>query len=183
MNPQLHEKARRIRLLVLDVDGVLTDGKLYFGNNGEEFKTFCTLDGHGVKLLQKSGVRVGIITGRRSDLVARRAGDLGISLLIQGREDKWTALQEALADREIFEQPVRPEDIAFMGDDWPDLSVMSRVGLALTVPGAHPEVRDRAHWESSYPAGGGAVRQACDLIMQAQGSYAAALSHYLPAGD
>lgn len=179
MNPQLQERARRIQLLVLDVDGVLTDGKLYFSNTGDELKTFCTLDGHGVKLLQRSGVRVGIITGRTSNLVARRAHDLGITLLIQGREDKWTALEEALQNKAIFDHPVEPDAIAFMGDDWPDLTVMSRVGLALTVLNAHPSVAERAHWQSSLCGGEGAVREACDLIMHAQGTFAPALARYI----
>lgn len=179
MNPQLQERASRIQLLMLDVDGVLTDGKLYFSNSGDELKTFCTLDGHGIKLLQKTGVRVGIITGRTSNLVARRAHDLGITLLIQGREDKWTALEEALQDKALFEQPIAPEAIAFMGDDWPDLTVMSRVGLALTVSNAHVSVAERSHWQSSLRGGEGAVREACDLIMQAQGTFAAALARYI----
>ncbi|HTF85610.1 MAG TPA: HAD family hydrolase [Cellvibrio sp.] len=174
MTPDLLERARRIKLLILDVDGVLTDGKLYFSNTGDELKTFCTLDGHGIKLLQGSGVKVAIITGRTSALVAKRAKDLGIELLIQGREDKWVALQENL------DNSISLEEIAFMGDDWPDLSVMSRVGLALTVPNAHISVLDRAHWQSKFHGGQGAVREACDLIMQAQGTFDAALAHYLP---
>lgn len=181
MNPQLQERARRIQLLMLDVDGVLTDGKLYFSNSGDELKTFCTLDGHGIKLLQKTGVKVGIITGRTSELVSKRARDLGITLLIQGREDKWTALNEALNDAQIFDHPVPADAIAFMGDDWPDLTVMCRVGLALTVANAHPSVAERAHWQSGLRGGEGAVREACDLIMQAQDSFAPALARYLSA--
>lgn len=178
MTPEIQERARRIKLLMLDVDGVLTDGRLYFSNSGDELKTFSTLDGHGIKLLQRSGIKVGIITGRKSELVAKRARELGIELLIQGREDKWTALQEILAI-EHFER----EEIAFMGDDWPDLAVMSRVGLALTVSHAHPSVVERAHWQSQFRGGEGAVREACELIMHAQGTFAAALAHYLPAKD
>lgn len=174
MTLDVQARARRIQLLILDVDGVLTDGKLYFGNNGEELKSFSTLDGHGVKLLQKSGVKVGIISGRKSDLVTRRARDLGIEIVIQGREDKWTALQEILAHDNITH-----ENIAFMGDDWPDLTVMSRVGLALTVANAHISVIERAHWQSRFRGGEGAVREACDMIMQAQGSFDAALAPYI----
>lgn len=174
MNPELRERAARIKLLLLDVDGVLTDGKLYFGNSGEEFKTFNTLDGHGIKLLQKTGVQVGIITGRTSNLVARRAKDLGIEILVQGREDKWDALQEILQDH-----PVPLEEIAFIGDDWPDLGVMTRVGLALTVANAHFSVAARAHWQSKERGGEGAVRSACDLIMQAQGTFDQTLAQYL----
>lgn len=174
MNPELRERAARIKLLLLDVDGVLTDGKLYFGNSGEEFKTFNTLDGHGIKLLQKTGVKVGIITGRTSNLVARRAKDLGIEILVQGREDKWDALQEILR-----EHPVALEEIAFIGDDWPDLGIMTRVGLALTVANAHFSVAARSHWQSKERGGEGAVRSACDLIMQAQGTFEKALAEYL----
>lgn len=175
MDPNLQARARQIQLLLLDVDGVLTDGRLYFNNSGDEFKAFSTLDGQGIKLLQSSGVRVGIITGRQSQLVARRAEDLGVTLLIQGREDKWQALNELLQ-----EQPVPLEDIAFMGDDWPDLGVMSRVGLALTVANAHPSVAQRAHWQSQLKGGEGAVREACDLLLQAQGHFEPLLASYLP---
>jgi 3-deoxy-D-manno-octulosonate 8-phosphate phosphatase (KDO 8-P phosphatase) len=183
MNPQLQERAQRIELLLLDVDGVLTDGKLYFSNTGDELKTFSTLDGHGIKLLQGSGVKVGIISGRRSELVKKRARDLGITLVILGREDKWAALQEALSDTTHFPQPPAPEAIAFMGDDWPDLTVMCRVGLALTVPNAHISVAERAHWQSHARGGEGAVREACDLIMHAQGTFTAALARYIAAAD
>lgn len=174
MNPELHNRITRIKLLLLDVDGVLTDGRLYFNNQGDEYKAFNTLDGHGIKMLQKSGVKVGIITGRTSELVARRARDLGISILVQGREDKWDALQEILR-----EQPFSLDEIAFMGDDWPDLAVMTRVGLALCVANAHPAIVERSHWQSQQKGGEGAVRAACDLLMQTQGTYAAALQHYL----
>lgn len=174
MNLDVNARAAQIKLLLLDVDGVLTDGRLYFGNNGEEFKSFSTLDGQGIKALQKTGVKVGIITGRTSNLVARRAGDLGINILIQGREDKWDALQEILQNH-----PVALNEIAFMGDDWPDLSVMTRVGLALTVANAHASVASRAHWQSNERGGEGAVRAACDLIMQAQNTFDSALAPYL----
>lgn len=178
MNPQpsleFVAKLRNVRLLLLDVDGVLTDGKLYFSEDGRETKAFNTLDGHGIKMLRRSGVEVGFITGRTSQLVARRAKDLGITLLMQGREDKFSALQELLQ-----EFPFELEHIAFMGDDYPDLSVMTRVGLALTVPNAAAAVRERAHWESSAKGGEGAVREVCDLIMQAQGSFSAALAPYI----
>lgn len=171
---QLQERLRHIKLLLLDVDGVLTDGHLYFSNQGDEFKAFSTLDGHGIKMLQKSGVRVGIITGRTSNLVAKRAADLGITLLVQGREDKWDALQEIRQDH-----PFALEQIAFMGDDWPDLTVMSRVGLALAPTNAHFSVAERAHWISQFAGGKGAVREACDIIMLAQGTFDNVLKPYL----
>lgn len=173
-SPEFVAKLLNIRLLLLDVDGVLTDGKLYFSEDGRETKAFNTLDGHGIKMLRKSGVEVGIITGRSSQLVARRAKDLGISLLIQGREDKFSAMMELLEDF-----PCELECIAFMGDDYPDLSVMTRVGLAFTVPNAAPAVRERAHWQSAAKGGEGAVREACDLIMHAQGTFHTALAPYI----
>lgn len=167
-------RCRSIRLLLLDVDGVLTDGRLYYASGDSEIKAFNTLDGHGIKMLQASGVVVGIITGRSSEQVQRRAQGLGIQLLMQGREDKGNALLELLQNT-----PFKREEIAFMGDDWPDLLVMRQVGLALTVPDAHDEVVRHAHWQSRRKGGEGAVREACDLLMQAQGSYESALAKYL----
>lgn len=171
---ELKNKAANIRMLLLDVDGILTDGKLYFNNEAIESKTFNTLDGHGIKMLQASGVKVGIITGRTSKLVEKRASDLGIEILVQGREDKYTALQEILEN-----EPIELEQIAFMGDDYPDLTVMTRAGLSLTVPNAHMEVIKRSHWQSQSTGGNGAVREACDLIMKAQDTYNTALDKYI----
>jgi 3-deoxy-D-manno-octulosonate 8-phosphate phosphatase (KDO 8-P phosphatase) len=174
MDAHLQARAQQVHLLLLDVDGVLTDGRLYFNNSGEEFKAFSTLDGHGIKLLQSAGVKVGIITGRQSQLVARRARELGVELLVQGREDKWQALEEILQAN-----PVALENIAFMGDDWPDLTIMTRVGLALTVANAHLSVAERAHWQSAFKGGEGAVREACDMILKAQGHFDHLLASYL----
>ena len=171
---EIIEKAKKIRLLLLDVDGVLTDGKLYFNNDGQEMKAFNTLDGHGIKVLRKSGVEVGIITGRESALVSRRANDLGIKLIRQGREDKFDALQEILK-----EFPCELEHIAYIGDDYPDLLVMTKVGLALTVNNAVSAVAERAHWRSERRGGDGAVRDACDFIMRAQNTFDQTLSQYL----
>lgn len=171
---QILKTAQAIKLLLLDVDGVLTDGKLYFDNSGNELKAFHTQDGHGIKLLQKTGVLVGIITGRTSQLVERRARDLGVEILIQGREDKFAALQEILQTHAI---PM--EHIAFMGDDHPDLTCMVKVGLAMTTANANPDVIAHAHWQSSRNGGEGAVREACDFLMKAQGTHQALLNHYL----
>lgn len=175
MATSLNERAQRIELLLLDVDGVLTDGRLYFSETGNELKAFSTLDGLGIKLLRRCGVKVGIISGRRTDLVARRARDLGLDLVIQGREDKW----QALADWRR-ENPVALDRIAFMGDDWPDLTIMTRVGLALTVANAHTSVIERAHWQSHRCGGDGAVREACDLLLKARGDFDRLLNEYLP---
>ncbi|WP_444907488.1 KdsC family phosphatase [Microbulbifer sp. SSSA008] len=170
----LNDSLRNVRWLVLDVDGVLTDGKLYFDNSGNELKTFHTLDGHGIKMLQNSGVRVAIITGRRSNVVERRAHDLGINKLIQGREDKFAALQELLS-----EESCRLEDIAYVGDDYPDLLVMTKVGCPIAPPNAAPPVRERALWITEARGGEGAVREVCDRIMIAQGTFDAALAPYI----
>ncbi len=170
----LKSALQKVRWLVLDVDGVLTDGKLYFDNNGNELKTFNTLDGHGIKMLQSSGVRVAIITGRRSSVVERRAHDLGITKLIQGREDKFSALQELLVD-----ESCRLEDIAYIGDDYPDLLVMTRIGCPIAPPNAAPPVRERALWITHARGGEGAVREACDRIMQVQGTFDSALAPYI----
>lgn len=176
IDTEVLERAKKIKLLALDVDGVLTDGRIFFLNSGEEIKAFSTLDGQGIKMLRKSGVEVAIITGRESQLVEKRARDLGIRFLIQGREDKLTALNELLE-----EFPCELEAIAFLGDDYPDLAIMTQVGLSLTVPNAHEELLSRSHWQTRRKGGEGAVRDACDLIMKAQNTYADALSPYLNA--
>ncbi|WP_305075904.1 HAD family hydrolase [Microbulbifer sp. ALW1] len=170
----MHHKLSRVRHLILDVDGVLTDGRLYFDNHGNELKTFHTLDGHGIKMLQQSGVAVAIITGRRSSLVEKRAHDLGITRLIQGREDKFRAFQELFAN-EAFDL----EQIAYVGDDYPDLQLMTRVGCPIAVPNAAQPVLDRALFVTQRSGGAGAVREVCDRIMQAQGTFDAALAPYL----
>ena len=136
----LTQRAKAIRLAIFDVDGVLTDGRLYFMPDGTEFKSFNTLDGHGIKMLMASGVETAIISGRKSPLVERRAANLGIKHLIQGREDKLTALNEL---RQII--PVEMHEIAHLGDDLPDLPVMRRVGLGMAVASADAFVREHAH--------------------------------------
>lgn len=169
------ERAKHIKMLVLDVDGVLSDGRITFSASGEESKSFNTLDGQGIRLLQKGGVEVAIITGRKSAIVERRCAELGITLLAQGREDKFVALQELLA---TLEQPPQLHEIAHMGDDLPDLLVMQKVGLALTVADGHHEVAARAHWSSKRLGGTGAVREACDALLVAQGQYDNVVGYY-----
>lgn len=156
-------KAAGIRLLALDVDGVMTDGRLYFSAQGDELKAFNILDGHGIKQLRKSGVEVAIITGRTSPLTARRARDLGIQLLQQGREDKEAALRELLDELAL---PV--DSAAYMGDDLPDLGAIMHAGLGITVPNGHWYVREQADYCTEAGGGEGAVREICDLILQAQ---------------
>ena len=167
-------RARRIRLMVFDVDGVLTDGSLHFGADGEMIKTFNVLDGHGIKLLQQSGVTTAIISARQSALVARRAADLGITHVQQGVHDKLSGYQALLA-----ECGVEAEASGFIGDDVIDLPVLTRVGFAASVPNGHPEVRSRVHYVTTAGGGRGAVRELCDFILRAQGNYEAALAPYL----
>jgi 3-deoxy-D-manno-octulosonate 8-phosphate phosphatase (KDO 8-P phosphatase) len=174
LSVRITEKARQIRLLALDVDGVLTDGRLYFTEDGQEIKTFDTQDGHGIKLLQNAGVACAIITGRTTNLVERRARNLGITLLLQGREDKLVALRELSVQLAI---PL--EEMAYVGDDWPDLPAIRAAGLGVAVANAHREVRRYADFVSLASGGRGAVREVCDLILEAQGRYDEALAPYL----
>ena len=157
--------ASLIKVLALDVDGVLTDGAIYYGNSGEELKAFNIKDGLGIKLLQKAGVEVAIITGRQSDIVQRRATELGIDAVIQGREDKLTALEELAQDLGI-----NLSECAYMGDDLPDLSAITAAGLGMTVADACATVVVAADWQSAFPGGGGAVREACEFLLTARGS-------------
>jgi 3-deoxy-D-manno-octulosonate 8-phosphate phosphatase (KDO 8-P phosphatase) len=163
-DPLLLERAARVRALVLDVDGVLTDGKLYFDNRGNEMKAFSTRDGLGLRALQSQGTLLALITGRRSEIVAHRAANLGIEHVYQGRSDKLNAFCELLAATGID-----PQEACYAGDDWVDLPVLDRVGLAVTVADADAVVKQRVHWITSRPGGHGAVREICDLILAARG--------------
>ena len=156
--------AQKIRLVLLDVDGVLTDGKLHYGNSGEELKAFDIQDGLGIKLLQQAGIKVGIITGRSSTLLERRAKELSIDPLVQGREDKLTALNELLETMDIS-----LDEIAFMGDDLPDLAVIRRVGLGITPANGNIQLVNQALWQTVKVGGNGAVREVAELILEAQG--------------
>ena len=167
------EAAKNIKLVLLDVDGVLTDGRLYYGNSGEELKAFDIQDGLGIKLLQKGGVKVGIITGRRSALLQRRAEELAISPLVQGREDKWLALNEMMEDL-----GVSLEEIAFVGDDLPDLAVIKRVGLGITPANGSHIVASQADWQTKNSGGDGAVREVAELILSAQDKLESILAAY-----
>jgi len=158
--------AQSIKLLLLDVDGVLTDGKIYFTNSGDEFKSFSTLDGHGIKMAMQAGIDVGIITGRKSDIVAKRAADLGIKILVQGREDKARALDEILTD-----YPRSFADICFVGDDFPDLQVMKKIGLSFSVANGHDDVKSEADAITQKLGGAGAVREVTDYLLKAQDKY------------
>lgn len=168
------DKARSIRLLALDVDGVLTDGSLYFHADGSESKTFNSLDGHGIKMLQASGVEVAIITGRRSKMVEQRAKALGIKTLFQGREDKLVALRSIQEEKHLDWA-----QIAYCGDDLPDLAAIRMAGLGITVPNAPAYMVQHADMCTNREGGQGAVREICDFIMQAQGTLQDAIDHYL----
>lgn len=170
----VYERARAVRLAIFDVDGVLTDGHLHYTGGGEAVKVFDVRDGLGMKMLQESGVELAIITSRKSRAVARRAADLGIEHIFQGVEEK-LATFEALSTR----LALQPDQCAFMGDDWVDLPVLTRCGLAISVPEAPAVVKSRVHYVTTAGGGEGAVREACELIMQAQGTFDARLARFL----
>jgi 3-deoxy-D-manno-octulosonate 8-phosphate phosphatase (KDO 8-P phosphatase) len=174
VNQMLAQRIQAIRLIALDVDGILTDGGLYLTDSGEEFKRFNSLDGHGLKMLKASGVELAIITGRTSRCVEIRAKNLGITRLYQGVENKWGAMQALLKELNLD-----PAAAAFMGDDVVDLPVMRRVGLSITVPNSPQLVRDHAHYLTQRDGGHGAVRETCELIMSAQGTLDNQLAPYL----
>jgi len=167
------QRAARVRLLALDVDGVLTDGLLYYTDAGDELKAFNIRDGLGIKLLQRAGVRVAIITGRSSGGVARRAAELGIEDVVQGREDKRTALEELCRHKGLTLQ-----DCAYMGDDLPDLAAITAAGLGMAVADACAVVREAADWVSESVGGRGAVRDACEFILAARGDLLPAQSGF-----
>ncbi len=166
-------RAKQIKLLLLDVDGILTDGSLVFTASGEEAKTFNSQDGLGIRLVQKAGVEVGIITARQSEAVRHRARNLGLKHVYQGMSNKIEAFEQILTDLNLA-----PEQVAYMGDDWLDLPLLIRVGLAATVADGVREVKAVAHYICANPGGRGAVREVCELIIEAQGKFAELLLEY-----
>ncbi len=164
---------KRIRLLLLDVDGVMTDGRIIFDNAGGETKAFDVKDGHGLKLVQRAGIQVGIITGRQSNIVARRAADLGIELVFQGAKDKCLPFQEILQKLALT-----PGEVAYVGDDIVDIPVMRQVGFAATVADAIDEVKPYAHMVTKRRGGRGAVREICDFILKESGRWPAVTQRY-----
>ncbi|ATM94303.1 3-deoxy-D-manno-octulosonate 8-phosphate phosphatase [Yersinia frederiksenii] len=157
-------RAANIRLLICDVDGVMSDGLIYMGNQGEELKAFNVRDGYGIRCLITSGIEVAIITGRRAKLVEDRANTLGITHLYQGQSDKLVAYNELLTALKC-----QPEQVAYIGDDLIDWPVMAQVGLSVAVADAHPLLIPKAHYVTHINGGRGAVREICDLILLAQG--------------
>jgi 3-deoxy-D-manno-octulosonate 8-phosphate phosphatase (KDO 8-P phosphatase) len=172
--PALLLKAQGIRAAIFDVDGVLTDGRLYIGAEGETLKAFASLDGHGLKLLQRGGIEPIIITGRDSAAARRRLADLGLAHCAFGVSDK-LAVAEAL----LAKLGLAWDAIAAMGDDWPDLPLLARAAFACAPPQAHAEVRARSHHITSAAAGFGAARECCDLLLCAAGRYAGLLAEQL----
>jgi len=170
----LLEKAKNIKLVIFDIDGVMTDGSLFFDNSGEEYKAFNSLDGHGLRMLQECGVNVAVITGRKSELVKHRMNDLGVTLLYQGYRDKTPAF-EALRK----EVNLSLDQITYVGDDVVDLPIMSRLDFAIAVQNAHPFVKQHAHWITDRSGGHGAARDVCEFILEAKGLLNDKLHSYL----
>ncbi len=168
------QRASRVRLMLFDVDGVLTDGKLWYGASGETLKAFSALDGHGIKLLLQSGTAVGLLSGRDSPAVAVRAAELGIPHLLQGVDDKLAAFDALSAKLGI-----QADETGFMGDELIDLPVLRRCGFACAPTGAPELVRNHVHYVAHAPAGGGAAREVCEFLMGAQGRLQSALARYL----
>jgi 3-deoxy-D-manno-octulosonate 8-phosphate phosphatase (KDO 8-P phosphatase) len=168
------EKAARIKLVIFDVDGVLTDGRLFYGDDGQEYKAFHSRDGHGMKMLQKSGVEIGIITGRNSKVVTHRMADLGVQHVYQGKLEKLPAFEEL-----ITKLGVAADEVAYVGDDVVDLPIMLRVGLAIAVADAHHVVIKHAHWQTGHGGGAGAARDVCELIMEAHGTLNSGMQEFL----
>lgn len=173
-DPTLLQRLAPLELMIFDVDGILTDGTLYYGSDGEVVKAFHVLDGHGLKWLRSAGITTAIVSGRASPIVVRRAAELGIEHVIQGVDDKRIAVDALL--RELGKSN---RVTGFMGDDVMDIPVMRRVGFAATVPHAANTVAAYAHWMSARAGGHGAVREVCELILGAQGKLGACMAHFL----
>jgi 3-deoxy-D-manno-octulosonate 8-phosphate phosphatase (KDO 8-P phosphatase) len=173
MTENVRQRARRIRLVTCDVDGVLTDSRIYVDDHGHEFKAYSALDGHGLKMLMHAGIAVGWITGSNAPAVTHRARQLHVRHLVQGVENKLTPWDKLCA-----ELGLPPEACAHIGDDLPDVPVFNRCGLAVTVPHAPPAVQARAHYVTRRDGGMGAVRELCELILAAQDALAAQLAAY-----
>jgi 3-deoxy-D-manno-octulosonate 8-phosphate phosphatase (KDO 8-P phosphatase) len=160
----IEQRAARIRLAIFDVDGVLTDGRLYFTERGEELKVFNVRDGHGIRMLRDAGIHVAVISGRESRAVAVRMSELGVEHVYMGRSNKLLVFDGLLRSLKLS-----AEVACYLGDDLPDLPVLRRCGLSVAVADAHPLVRERAHWVTTNPGGRGAAREVCELVLQAQG--------------
>ena len=167
-------RAKEVKLLLLDVDGILTDGTITYTHEGKEIKSFNTKDGLGIRLLQEAGVEVGLITARESEAVTRRALDLGMKHVFQKTRNKLEVFEKLTNDLSL-----QPVEVGYMGDDWLDLPLLVRVGFAATVADAVPEVKEVAHYTTKRKGGKGAVREVCDLILEAKGVHGSLLGKYL----
>ena len=167
-------KAAQIQLVIFDVDGVLTDGRLYLGNDGNEYKAFHIRDGHGIRMLLDAGIEVAVISGRHAASVERRLADLGIRHAYLGVQDKRAAFDSLLARLELT-----AGQVAYVGDDLIDRPVMNRVGLAIAVRDADPFVRQHAHWQTPSCGGRGAAREVCELLLEARGQLTTLRNRYL----
>jgi 3-deoxy-D-manno-octulosonate 8-phosphate phosphatase (KDO 8-P phosphatase) len=167
-------KAREIRILLLDVDGVLTDGSLIYSHEGQESKVFNTQDGFGLRLLGEAGLELGVITARSSEAVAQRCANLKMRYVYQGVESKLSAFQEILK-----QSGCKPFEVAYMGDDWLDLVLLTRVGFSVAPANAVAEVRQAAHYTTEQSGGKGAVRELCNLILEAKGCHQELLQRYM----
>ncbi len=174
VKPEVLSLAAKVKLLLFDVDGVLTDGRLVIGDDGLEFKAFNSRDGHGIKMLQRNGIDVGVITGRASDVVKHRVKDLKIRHVYQGCKEKLPVYRKLIKKLKL-----KPEQTAFVGDDVVDLPIMLRVGLAVSVQNAHPLVKQHAHWVTPSIGGYCAAREVCDMLLHAHGLYHTEMQRYL----
>lgn len=169
----MRERLQKIRLLLLDVDGVMTDGRIIYNNQGMETKAFDVKDGHGMKMLQRAGIAIGIITGRQSEVVSFRAAELGIDILYQGAKDKLIPYQEILVKLGLAD-----EEIAYVGDDVIDIPILRRVGFAATVADAVEDVKPYVHYVTRREGGRGAVREVCDLLLKESGLWETTAGRY-----
>lgn len=170
----IHNKASQIKLVIFDVDGVLTDSSLFLGDDGQEYKAFHSKDGHGMVMLQQNNVMIAIITGRTSEVVKKRMDSLGIKHVYQGQKDKLPAYEQLKKELSLSD-----EQIAYVGDDVVDLPVMTKVGLAIAVQDAHSMTKEHSHWITPSNGGRGAAREVCEMLMHAQGTLKSALEYYL----
>ena len=171
--PEVIERAKRAKLLILDIDGVMTDGRIIYGIYGDELKFFDVQDGFGITLLNRVGIKSVIITAKKSRIVKLRARDLKVACVYQGFPDKLASFNKALKRFKV-----KPDEICFVGDDLIDLPVLKRVGFAVAVPNAVEEVKRSAHYLTSKMGGRGAVREICDLLLKSQGKWDLATSRY-----
>ncbi|MGM8870699.1 KdsC family phosphatase [Psychrobacter sp. 2Y5] len=178
----LIKKAGKVKMLVLDVDGILSNGQIIYDANGVETKAFSVQDGVGIKALARYGILTAIITGRRSPMVDKRAKEIGIDYVVQGRDDKVVALKELMAMVDKVAD-ITTADCAYMGDDLPDIKAMQTVGFAVTVPNAHSEVINRSDMVTTRAGGYGAVREICDLILKGHGHYEEYIAGYTLEGS